>query len=705
MNIHRLCVMSGLLLGLLCGLSAPAPIRAAGQSNSQYVIDRDVINAGGGLSQSSAYSNIGSIGQASPLGSSSNALHVIYAGFWHGKSFTLSIAKSGTGNGTVKDCVSAPGNCPGTRINCHDSDDKCSDFFAENNAVNLYPFDDPDSDFNGWFIDGASVAGPLYITRDLVVTAMFTKKPDIDADGLSDEWEWTIINADPNDGITAIGEVNPAHDFDGDGLTNSEEFWNETDPTAATEIIADIRPEATEVPLLERFRMDVQLRFRHDARPAHLVRRLVIVTDGNGTFGLPNTRIVYAGQVYQNSAFPGRMYAETDSSGHFAAAVRGLEGGRVAFQLEALTGGGGVILPPIRTLQAMNTAFLSATRQGRRLVFPSGETSVEIRIADLAATITGIPNIIEADWNLEGVGFQHVRISQQGYVLLGQQPSLLARPASWNDAPDGFLAPFFDELVMTPESRIYVNWDLEAEPCLTVQWCRMGLEQDSQASITFQIQLYQWSKQVRFVYTRMIQGTTDLYDGHTAMIGLKYSPTTVYAWTGGLPHDPGLAVIDSTASAVQIRLPDQDGDGLKDTEETVLGTDPLDWDSDDDLMSDGWEQTFRYAGLNPLVPDADSDPDGDGYINLIEYYLGSEPGNPASPQSIEADTDLDGMPDAWETQYGLNPNSAADAALDTDYDWYRNVLEYVIGGDPTDPTNHGHHPFEQHGGTTNAIYP
>ena len=47
------------------------------------------------------------------------------------------------------------------------------------------------------------------------------------------------------------------------------------------------------------------------------------------------------------------------------------------------------------------------------------------------------------------------------------------------------------------------------------------------------------------------------------------------------------------------------------------------------------------------------------------------------------DTDGDGMPDAWEIRYGLNPNSAADATTDTDNDGLTNVQEYNLGTDPT----------------------
>lgn len=47
------------------------------------------------------------------------------------------------------------------------------------------------------------------------------------------------------------------------------------------------------------------------------------------------------------------------------------------------------------------------------------------------------------------------------------------------------------------------------------------------------------------------------------------------------------------------------------------------------------------------------------------------------------DLDSDGMPDAWETLYGLNPNDATDAHLDGDGDGYSNLLEYQNLTDPT----------------------
>ena len=52
------------------------------------------------------------------------------------------------------------------------------------------------------------------------------------------------------------------------------------------------------------------------------------------------------------------------------------------------------------------------------------------------------------------------------------------------------------------------------------------------------------------------------------------------------------------------------------------------------------------------------------------------------------DADEDGLPDAWEKKYGLNPADAADAAADADGDDFSNLEEYLAKTDPTDAKDH-----------------
>jgi len=56
---------------------------------------------------------------------------------------------------------------------------------------------------------------------------------DMDEDGLDDIFEKDIIDADPDDAIASIEDVNPGDDFDGDGQDNRTEYNAGTNPAAA----------------------------------------------------------------------------------------------------------------------------------------------------------------------------------------------------------------------------------------------------------------------------------------------------------------------------------------------------------------------------------------------------------------------------------------------------------------------------------------
>ncbi|MGH8047957.1 MAG: lamin tail domain-containing protein, partial [Chthoniobacterales bacterium] len=59
----------------------------------------------------------------------------------------------------------------------------------------------------------------------------------------------------------------------------------------------------------------------------------------------------------------------------------------------------------------------------------------------------------------------------------------------------------------------------------------------------------------------------------------------------------------------------------------------------------------------------------------------------AANQTPPADADSDGLPDAWETAHGFDPNDSADAALDFDGDGFSNLAEYLSGTDPRDSSS------------------
>ncbi len=62
-------------------------------------------------------------------------------------------------------------------------------------------------------------------------------------------------------------------------------------------------------------------------------------------------------------------------------------------------------------------------------------------------------------------------------------------------------------------------------------------------------------------------------------------------------------------------------------------------------------------------------------------------GYPEYKGEPRVDTDGDGMPDAWEIKYKLNPNDPKDAAMDCNDDGYTNIEKYINGINPKKKVN------------------
>ena len=78
----------------------------------------------------------------------------------------------------------------------------------------------------------------------------------------------------------------------------------------------------------------------------------------------------------------------------------------------------------------------------------------------------------------------------------------------------------------------------------------------------------------------------------------------------------------------------------------------------------GWDFTLNQAIVVSSV------------IPSLGDYTGSAPPPP------NLDRDNDRMPNSWETQYNLDPDSSADAVLDPDADGFTNLQEYIAGTHP-----------------------
>ena len=76
-------------------------------------------------------------------------------------------------------------------------------------------------------------------------------------------------------------------------------------------------------------------------------------------------------------------------------------------------------------------------------------------------------------------------------------------------------------------------------------------------------------------------------------------------------------------------------------------------------------------------------------VKVCTFCKGEQPEDkPKEVVEEKTDKDEDGILDSWEVQYGLNPDDAGDAAVDTDGDLYTNLEEFTAGTDPSDPASH-----------------
>ena len=167
----------------------------------------------------------------------------------------------------------------------------------------------------------------------------------------------------------------------------------------------------------------------------------------------------------------------------------------------------------------------------------------------------------------------------------------------------------------------------------------------------------------------------DFMNGQSGGAGITPTPTVT-----PIPEvDPTPTITEDPTPAPNL---DSDGDGIPDSLEVELGTDPFSIDSDNDEINDSIEVML---GLDPLsgdsdgdgLPDGQEDSDGDNLTLLEEIEYGT--------YTWTGDSDVDGILDGDEVHiYGTDPLNE-----DTDGDLIEDGDELKLGTDPLTPDSDG----------------
>ncbi|WP_111979561.1 putative Ig domain-containing protein [Algibacillus agarilyticus] len=158
----------------------------------------------------------------------------------------------------------------------------------------------------------------------------------------------------------------------------------------------------------------------------------------------------------------------------------------------------------------------------------------------------------------------------------------------------------------------------------------------------------------------------------------------------------GLTTLEEFLAGTHPAVADSDGDGVNDHDD-FAPTDPVySLDTDKDGIPAVWEALFGLSDTDSQ--DATGDSDADGFNNIAEFLAGTDPtkadtdgdgvvdGSDFAPlnSAYQYDVDNDGLPYAWEEQYGFSDISANDSFTDTDSDGLNNVAEFAIGTNPVE---------------------
>ncbi|MFC5704108.1 VWA domain-containing protein [Cohnella faecalis] len=188
-----------------------------------------------------------------------------------------------------------------------------------------------------------------------------------------------------------------------------------------------------------------------------------------------------------------------------------------------------------------------------------------------------------------------------------------------------------------------------------------------------------WAADNKMTYTVKRKGFGEYKDIATVSSSVYEDRSIVidggYHYTVVVTNRKGESAVSNEVYA-EVAIPDSDSDGLNNNLEASYGTNPQLADTDGDGLPDGCE--IIILKTDALLPDSNGDgtadgledADQDGLSNTDELALGTNP--------LQQDTDKDGLLDGFEVHtFGTDPKNP-----DTDGDGVTDGQEFVLGTNP-----------------------
>lgn len=264
------------------------------------------------------------------------------------------------------------------------------------------------------------------------------------------------------------------------------------------------------------------------------------------------------------------------------------------------------------------TFWPGVDRPGERFFLAEGEVRDDLDLAVPAEAplvgrlvgpgdLSGVTVVVYNDD--ETIGVSETPASDGSFYVGGLHPGRYT--ASLFGAEEGFAAGRVGGL-LAPRTFTAPDADVEIRLVTGAEISGRITEADSGAPI------YGASVVAESLSGRRVGATTDA-DGAYRLLGLDMDAWAVHAeFAAPCPTDPDWVPVHQPG----VIDPDLAGRLFLVPGDVARFDAALPRDDDHDGMGDAWEAAW---GLDPTFADESLDPDGDGYINLREYRLGSDP--------------------------------------------------------------------------------